>query len=257
MNRSAESGTEEEGGARLVERVRLLAASPRQAFASILEGRPWVDVFMVLSLGSALASCLSLYLAGDRLELLPAGLLTEAQQNVVAVLRFAAIVLMAFPITLVSLLAPAFFLWLLVQLFEEWSDFRGILAVVAHASLVLLLSQAADTLLLVGRLQGAEAVSVSEMGTQFDLGLLFDLGGAPVLAILLSYTSPFKIWFYGLLVLGIGRACRLTWPRSAGVVALLLVASVALRVSFTFLADTASESLTDTRDCAACELLPR
>ena len=240
-----------------MERVRLLAASPRHAFASILETRPWVDVFVVLSLGSALASCLSLHLAGDQLELVPAGLLTEAQENVVALLRFAAIVLMAFPITLVGLLAPAFFLWLLVQLFEEWSDFRAILAVVAHASLVLLLAQAADTILLAVRVSGGEASSLSEMGAQADLGLLFDLAGAPFLAVLLSYTSPFKIWFYALLALGIGRACRLTWPRSAGVVALLLLAGLALRVSLTFLMGSASESFTDASDCAACELLPR
>ena len=256
MKRWAERGTKEEERAHLVDRVRLVVASPRQALGAILESRPWVDVFVVLSLGSALFSCLSLHLAGDQLELVPAGLLTESQQDVVAVLRFAAIVLMAFPVTLVSLLAPAFFLWLLVQMFEEWSDFRSILAVVAHASLVLLFSQAADTILLALRLQGQEAVGLSEMGAQADLGLLFDLGGAPILAVLLSYTSPFKIWFYGLLVLGIGRACRLTWPRSAGVVALLLVAGLALRVSLTFLTDSASESLTAVSDCPACELLP-
>ena len=253
----AERCMEEEGGARLLDRVGLVAASPRQAFASILETRPWVDVFVVLSLGSALASCLSLHLAGDQLELLPAGLLTESQESVVAFLRFAAIVLLAFPATLVGLLAPAFFLWLLVQLFEEWSDFRAVLSIVAHASLVLLFSQAADTALLAWRVQGAEAPSLAEMGAQADLGLLFDLGGAPVLAVLLSYTSPFKIWFYGLLVLGIGRACRLTWTRSAGVVAMLLAAGLALRVSLTFLTGPASESLTDTPDCPACELLPR
>lgn len=257
MKRWSRSGTEEEGRARLGDRMRLLVASPRQAFAPILESRSWVDVFVVLSLGSALASCLSLHLAGDQLELVPAGLLSESQAKVFSVLRFATIVLFAFPATLVGLLAPAFFLWLLVQLFEEWSDFRSILAVVAHASLVLLFSQAADTILLAVRVQGGEAPSLAEMGAQADLGLLFDLGGAPVLAVLLSYTSPFRIWFYGLLVLGIGRACRLTWPRSAGVVALLLVAGLALRVGLTFLTDSASGSLAADADCPACELLPR
>ena len=240
--------------ARLVDRVRLLVASPGRAFGAVLEGRPWMDVFVVMSLGSALFSCLSLHLAGDQLELMPAGLLTESQQDVIAFLWFAAIVLMAFPITLVSLLAPAFFLWLLVQLFEEWSDFRSILAVVAHASLVLLLSQAADTILLAVRVSGGEASTLSEMGAPADLGLLFDLGGAPFLAVLLSYTSPFKIWFYGLVAVGIGRACRLTWPRSAGVVALLLLASLALRVSLTFVLGSAGSLAPD---CPACELLPR
>ena len=251
MKKWREDREAEQERARLARRMGLVVASPRRAFGPILESRSWADVFVVLSLGTALASCLSLYIAGDRMQLLPEGLLTESQEGVLTILRFAGIVLLAFPTTLIALLAPAFLLWLLVQLFEEWSDFRAILSVVAHASLVLLFAQAADTILLAARLP-AEAPSLSEMGAQVDLGLLFDLGEAPVLAVLLSYTSPFKIWFYGLLVLGIGRACRLNWRRSAGVVGLLLVASVALRVALILLLGPASESLAG-GGCYSCD----
>ena len=253
MKKWQEDRESEQKRARLARRMGLLVASPRRAFGPILDSRSWADVFVVLSLGSALASCLSLHIVGDRLELLPEGLLTESQEQVFGLLRLAGIVLLAFPATLVGLLAPAFLLWLLVQLFEEWSDFRAILSVVAHASLVMLFSQAADTILLAARLPGAEAASLSQMGAQVDLGLLFDLGEAPVLAVLLSYTSPFRIWFYGLLVLGIGRACRLNWRRSAGVVALLLLAGVALRVALSLVMGPAAESLAVGGDCASCE----
>ena len=223
--------------------VRLLGAtiwSPSQAFDEIGSNQVWLLPYLVVSVGSATITWISLPILQDASLLSMTDLLSSQQEERLSwihqVVRYGSVV-GTFLTTLISWFLSAFILWLLVQVFEGLPSFKVIFSVVAHANVISLLSGMFVLVLLLNRAhQGYSDPRDLDIAIGLDLFLKSEVD--PAWRVISASLNPFNLWYYGLLAIGVERVCRLGMAKSAGIVGLFWLTSLLLGAGLALVASS-------------------
>ncbi len=210
-------------------RLTWMIWSPSRTFAEISENPTWLGVYLAISLGSAFVAWLSAPVFQKISLLALPEALSDSQIERISwinqIVRYASTAT-AFLVTLLSWFVSSFLLWLIVQIFEGLASFKAIFSVVAHSSVVTLISGATVITVLLIEVQDNE-IEAQDLEIRMGLDLFLDEQAHPALMVVLANLNPFNLWYYGLLSLGIRTICKFNWLRSVGVVVLFWVLCMA------------------------------
>ena len=212
--------------------LRLLAWTiwyPSRAFQTLHRDPRWLVAFLVIGLGAAFTTWLTVpALQSVSFRLLSQTLSTEQSQQLALANRIAhyAGTLAAPVVTLVFWFATAFLIWMVAQVFDGLPSFRAIFAVVAHANVTSLFSGILVAAILAVRLQ-SEVASLQDLDIRLGLDLFWDGQIHPAFRVVLANFNPFNLWYYGLLVMGTGAVCEFTYLRTIAVIGTLWALNIA------------------------------
>ena len=203
-----------------LQRLIWIIWSPSRTFQALRENPSWLGAFLVIGLGTAITTWLTVpgFQKLSMLALPPS--LTAAQlQRVVHLNEFAQYVsTVAAPVlTLVMWFISALLIWLIVQIFEGLPAFKTIFAVVAYANVISLLSGILITGLILVKLQG-HISDPQDLEIRLGLDLFFEQEIHPALRVVLANLNPFNLWYYGLLIMGAATVCGFSFARAAGAI---------------------------------------
>jgi len=194
--------------------------SPSRAFHALRERPTWLGAFLVIGLGSAGLTWLTVPIVQRvSMDALSPALTAPQIQQIIQVSDFAhwAATAAAFLTTPVSWFVSAFLLWLIAQVFEGLPSFKSIFAVVAHANLVSLISACLVAGLILMKTHGGVA-DPDDLDIRLGLDLFWRGELPPALRVALASFNPFNLWYYGLLMVGTTTVCRFSAIRATGVI---------------------------------------
>ena len=209
--------------------------SPSQAIWEINKRPTWLWAFVILATCSATVSWITI----PTLQSIPlTGVdpsstdqnLTQLNQ-LTQLIRYLSVI-SVFPVTLILWFLSAFLLWLIVQVFEGLPDFKVIFSLIAHTSVVTLISSVIVSIFLVIKVNSG-SVALEDLHIKLGLDLVWEKEH-PALMVVLASVNPFTIWQYGLVGVGIAKVCQFTAIRSSGVLGLYWVLTNAFGAGITW-----------------------
>ena len=208
--------------------------SPSRAFRALREKPTWLGAFLVIGLGSAAITWLTVpVLQKISLSALSPFLVAPQIQQIVHLNHLAhwAATMAAFLSTPVSWFISAFLLWLIAQVFEGLPSFKAIFAVVAHANVVFLISGYLVVVLVQVKSRGGTP-DLQDLDIRLGLDLFWRGELHPALRAALASFNPFNLWYYGLLIVGTATVCRFSVLRAIGVIGSLWALNLAFAAGF-------------------------
>lgn len=209
-------------------RLTWMIWSPSRAFDELYEKPTWLGAYLTISLGTAFIAWISIPVLQDLSLLALSESFSEGQLGRISwinqIIRYASIP-GVFLATLVIWFISAFLLWLIIQVFEGMIGFKAIFAIVAHASVISFISGILAAIIVIVKLQN-NVIGLQDIEIKLGLDLFWEGEVHPTLNVILVNLNPFNLWYYGLLILGIGTVCRFNWVRSATVVGLFWALSM-------------------------------
>ena len=215
--------------------------SPSRTFQALRDRPAWHGAFLLIGLGTAATTWLTVPIFQEiSLAATSQSLSTDQLEQAARINRIAHAVatLGTFLTTLAYWFVSALLIWLILQVFAGLTPFRTVFAVVAHANVVSLVSSLLVTALILVKLHCLHGGPIEPHDLMIRLGLDLLVEGEPhpSLKVLLASLNPFSLWYYGLLVLGVGTVARADWPRATGVVVVFWVLCMAFGAGIAWIA---------------------
>lgn len=236
-----------------IRRLAWLVWIPSKAFSDIRQQPTWLGVLLVIGVTSCILNGFS-FSAFYQVGLLPdygasldievVKLLTSYQKII-----YVTAIILIIPIYVIIWSFSAFLIWLVIQVFSGLCSFRSIYSMIAHLSIVTVVPYVIVTAIIIYKYQTG-ILEYEDMNIDISLNVFLKPRTDSIINVLLGLVSPFSLWYYILLTIGLKEIAGLNVIKAVAVVSIF----ASIVVGFTVGGKVITDALIPSEDCPTCPL---